>query len=283
MNMDFKNKINHEESCGCENSNDFENLNDHNNDCGCESTKSNHIHEKKHDHDHEHTNEDDCGCGNDGLDHDEHQGCACEQGLLEDIDNVKEEQSKKTLAILGIGAIIFVIGYYISTLSFNLTSFIDQHLISQIIYLAVVVIVGREVLVHGVKSFLNKEVKIDFLITIATVGAFLLGDGGKGATLMILFFLAEYLEHYSLDRSKRSLSKLVKLSPDVATVKRNVKTSNGEMKIEEVEVNVKDLSIGDIVIVKPGDKITIDGNIIKGIISVDQSSITGESLSTIKS
>lgn len=234
---------------------------------------------------HEDDHEENCGCGHEDHEHehDDHQGCACEHGLLEDIDNVKEEKSKKPLAILGIGAIVFVIGYYISTLSFNITNTIDQHLISQIIYLAVVFIVGRGIMLHGVKSLLNKEVKIEFLITIAIIGAFLLGDGGEGATLMLLFFLAEYLEHYSLDRSKRSLSKLVKLSPDVATVKRSLNTNEGEMKIEEIEVNVEDLSIGDIVVVKPGDKIPIDGTIIKGITSVDQSSITGESLATTKS
>lgn len=264
--MDFKNKLNPKD--------------EHEKNCGCESSSSNHIQGEKNvlDHEEEH------GFGNDNSDNNnEHKECVCKQGLLEDIDSDKEEQSKKPLTILGIGAIVFVIGYYISTLSFNLTNTIDQHLVSQIIYLAVVLIVGREIMLHGVKSLLNKEVKIEFLITIATIGAFLLGDGGEGATLMLLFFLAEYLKNYSLDRSKRSLSKLVKLSPDIATVKRNVKNNKGSDEIKEIEVNVNDLSIADIVIVKPGDKIPIDGDIVKGITSVDQSSITGESLTITKS
>jgi len=242
-----------------------------------------------------------CDCGHDNNnDYDKHQGCGCEQGLLEDIDNAKEEKSKKPLLILAIGTIIFVIGYFISTLNFSITDTINENLISQVIYLVVVMIAGQGIIRHGIKSLLNKEVKIELLVTIATVGAFLLGDGGEGAILMLLFFLAKYLEDYSLDRSKRSLSKLVKLSPDIATVKRN-KTNNRETKevekigdieevgkiekigeVEEIQVNVKDLSIGDIVIVKPGDKIPIDGIILKGITSVDQSSITGESLAMTK-
>ncbi|RBQ22689.1 Copper-exporting P-type ATPase B [Candidatus Methanobinarius endosymbioticus] len=267
--MDFKNKIDHEL--------------DHVGDCGCEN--NNNV-ENRHNHTYSHEDEETCDCNHDehSHDHDDHQGCACEHGLLEDIENVEEKKSKKPLAILVIGANIFLFGYCISTLSFNITSTIDQHIISQLIYLIVVLVVGRGIITHGVKSLLNKEVKIELLITLATVGAFLLGDGGEGATLMLLFFLAEYLEHYSLDRSKSSLSKLVKLSPDVAIVKRNVKDNKtNEYKLEEVEINVKNLSIDDIVIVKPGDKIPIDGIIVKGITSIDQSSITGESLATTKS
>lgn len=244
------------------------------------------------DQSHEENDEQDDCCSHDHENsNDEHQGCACEQGILENIDSIEEKKSKKPLIILGIGIFIFVIGYFISTMSFNLFDLstisdlsinINQDIISQIIYLIVVLIVGPRIIKHGITSLLNKEVKIELLITIATFGAFLLGDGGEGATLMILFFLAEYLETYALDRSKRSLSKLVKLSPDVATVKRKIGNSGINNKFEEVEVNVKDLSIGDTVIVKPGDKIPIDGSIIKGITSVDQSSITGESLAVTK-
>ncbi|MBZ9570977.1 cation-translocating P-type ATPase [Methanobrevibacter sp. TMH8] len=253
-NCSCENKPIEEKSCGCEDEPDNEES------CGCED---------------EPIKEEDCGCEHD---HDEHQGCGCEQGLLENIDKIEEKDTKKPLIILGIGVIIFLIGYFVSTLSFNLGNIFNQDLISQLIYLIVVVIVGQGIIRYGIKSLLKKEVKIELLMTIATIGAFLLGDGGEGASLILLFFLAEYLENYSLDRSKRSLSTLVKLSPDIATVKRNV-----ENKTKEIEVNVKDLSIGDIVIVKPGDKIPIDGVIVKGMTSVNQSSITGESLAATKS
>lgn len=66
------------------------------------------------------------------------------------------------------------------------------------------------------------------------------------------------------------------MSPGIAIVKRNIKNNEGKDELKEIELNVKDLSIADIVIVKSGDKILIDGTIVKGIISVDQSSIIDE-------
>jgi len=282
--------------------NDNDNENSHGTDkkyekkCDCEDNNK-HNHKEKYDckDNNKYNHKEKCDCeDNNKHNHDKHEGCACEHGLLEDIDNIQEEKSKKPLLILGIGAIIFSIAYIISTLNFTIADNINQNLISQIIYLIVVIIAGQGIIKQGIKSLLNKEVKIEFLITIATIGAFLLGDGGEGAILILLFFLAEYLEHYSLDRSKRSLSKLVKLSPDTAIIKQNINIENNikeieenkektEKNIKEIEVNVGDLEIGDIVIVKPGDKIPIDGIITHGITSVNQASITGESLAITKS
>lgn len=293
MNMSFKDEnpdLNNDNDNGNDNFN--ENCNDKK-----YNSESNDTTESSHNHDHSkdtNVNNDNvdnnnvCDC-EDHSHHDnhEHQGCGCDYGILENIDQKKEKSLKKPLVTLGIGTIVFIIGYFVSTLSINLYNIIDQNILSQVIYLIVVVIVGHGIIIGGIKSVLKKEVKIQLLITIATVGAFLLGDGGEGATLMLLFFLAEYLESYSLDRSKRSLSELVKLSPDIAIVKRKVEIGrvdeiDEKYEIREIEVNVKDLSIGDIVIVRPGDKIPIDGIIVKGITSVDQASITGESLTTTK-
>ncbi|MCL2686921.1 MAG: cation-translocating P-type ATPase [Methanobrevibacter sp.] len=229
------------------------------------------------------------------------QGCACEEGLLEDIDRNNEKISKKPLIILAIGAIIFIFGYFISTLDFSIYEIINQELISEIIYLIATIIIGQGIIRSGISSLLNKEVKIQLLVTIATIGAFLLGEGAEGTSLILLFFLAEYLEDFSLDRSKRSLSKLIKLSPNTATIKREVKSETmytigsseeseinkerrvNKNKFEKIEINVENLSVGDIVIVKPGDKIPVDGIIIEGKTSVNQSSITGESLAIDKS
>ncbi|MDR0900540.1 MAG: cation-translocating P-type ATPase, partial [Methanobrevibacter sp.] len=176
--------------------------------------------------------------------------------------------------------------------------FIGQDLIAIIIFLIVAIGIGQGIIKHGLKSLLSGEVKIELLVTIATIGAFLLGDGLEGATLMLLFYLAEYIEHYALDRSKKSLSKLVNLNPETAIIKKSLpegkkfqekeerkkeERKEEERKEIEEEVNVTDLDIGDIVIVKPGDKIPIDGVIVYGNTSVNQASITGESLAVSKS
>lgn len=209
-----------------------------------------------HDH-HHHDHDEDC-C--------DHEGCACEVDLLENIDK-EEKHSKKPLLIFGIGVIIFLIGYLIENLFTN-------QIIAQIIFLIGVIYVGHEIIIYGTKSLLKAQVKIEFLVTIATVGAFLLGSGEEGALLILLFFLAEYLEHYALDRSKKSLVDLVKLTPETGIIKKNEK---------EIEIKVDEIQLDDIVVIKPGDKIPIDGIIVKGETSVNQASITGESMGISKS
>ncbi|WP_067260371.1 heavy metal translocating P-type ATPase [Methanobrevibacter cuticularis] len=206
--------------------------------------------------------------------HDE--GCCCESGILENIDHVEEKKSKKPLFLMVLDGILIALGIYSTTLAQTPLSLgfatIDQP-ISILIFLIAVILVGHGIIKHGVKSLLKGEVKIEFLITIATIGAFLLGDGLEGSSLMFLFYLAEYIEGFALDRSKKSLSKLVSLNPDVATIKKDGK---------EYEVDVNVLKINDVVVVKPGDKIPIDGVIIIGNTSVNQASITGESLAVSK-
>jgi Cd2+/Zn2+-exporting ATPase len=202
--------------------------------------------------------------------------CCCESSLLENIDQNEEKKSNKPLIIMGIGALLVALGVYLSTISQNPLT-IGFATISQpiaiTVFLIAVILVGHGIIRHGIKSLLKGEVKIELLITIATIGAFLLGDGLEGSSLMLLFYLAEYIESFALSRSKKSLSKLVSLNPDVATIKKDGKES---------EVNVNELKINDIVVVKPGDKIPIDGVIITGHTSVNQASITGESLAVNK-
>lgn len=143
-----------------------------------------------------------------------------------------------------------------------------SQLISIIFFILVILIMGFDIIKYGLSELLEYEVKIEFLVTISTIGACLLGNFAEGAVLMLLFFIAEYLEDFALDQSKKSMVDLVKLRPDIAYVKRDG---------HEIEVKVEDLSIGDIVVVKPGDKVPIDGVVIKGSSSINQASITGES------
>ena len=150
----------------------------------------------------------------------------------------------------------------------------SSQLISIIFFILVILIIGFDIIKYGLSELLEYEVKIEFLVTISTIGACLLGNFAEGAVLMLLFFVAEYLEDFALDQSKKSMVDLVKLRPDIACVKKDG---------YEIEVKVEDLSIGDIVIVKPGDKVPIDGVIIKGSSSINQASITGESFPVDKS
>ena len=202
----------------------------------------------------------------------EHEECSCEKGILENIEE-EPESYKKSIYTIIIGLIIFIIGIYINKFTTFQIGSLSSNLISQIILLIEVIIVGKEIITHGIKSLLNKEIKIELLVTIATIGAFLLGDGLEGSILILLFYIAEFIEDLSIDKSKKSISNLIKLSPDKATIKKNGK---------EIEINIDQVEKNDIVIVKPGDKIPVDGIIINGNTTVNQASITGESLAINK-
>lgn len=110
---------------------------------------------------------------------------------------------------------------------------------------------------------------IDFLMLFAAIGAAFLGKWGEAALLLFLFSLGHALEHYAMKRARKSIAALSDLAPPMALVKRN-----GEL----AEVHIEQLVVGDIIVVKPNSKIAADGVVIKGASSVNQASITGESV-----
>ncbi|MCB0207194.1 MAG: cadmium-translocating P-type ATPase, partial [Anaerolineae bacterium] len=121
---------------------------------------------------------------------------------------------------------------------------------------------GLDELRHGV-------INIDLLMVLAAIGAAIIGDWREGAILLFLFSLSNTLQDYALGRSRRAIEALVKLRPEEALVRR------GEL---EMLIKVENLRLGDVVIVKPGERLPIDGVVARGQSSVDQSTITGESV-----
>ena len=110
---------------------------------------------------------------------------------------------------------------------------------------------------------------IDLLMLLAAVGAAALGEWAEGAFLLFLFSLAHALEHYALDRARGAIRALAELAPSVARVRRNG---------QESQVSVEDLVLGDIVVVRPAERIPSDGEVRVGSSSVNQAPITGESM-----
>ena len=147
--------------------------------------------------------------------------------------------------------------------------------IADVLFLAAVVAAGSTILRNGYYSLLNRNLDIDLLMSTAIVGAvtasFFFGAGlyMEAALLAFLFSIAELLERYSMDKARNSLQELMDLSPDEATVRRDG---------EEVVVPVDDVTIGDVVIVRPGEKIPMDGTVVDGESAVNQAPITGESV-----
>lgn len=116
--------------------------------------------------------------------------------------------------------------------------------------------------------------EIDFLMLVAAVGAAILGAYAEGALLLFLFSLGHALEHYAVGKAQKSIAALTELAPKTALRKKNGKTE---------EVNIEELAIGDIVVIRPNTKIAADGKVVMGTSGVDQSPITGESIPVDKS
>ncbi len=136
-------------------------------------------------------------------------------------------------------------------------------------YAAAIVIGGFQLFVQGIRNFVRFQFDMNTLMTIAVLGAAAIGEWGEGATVVILFAISEALERFSMNKARQSIRSLLEIAPKQALVRRE----NQEMMIP-----VDQIQIGDILIIKPGQKIAMDGVVVKGTSSVNQSAITGESI-----
>ena len=129
-------------------------------------------------------------------------------------------------------------------------------------------VAGSEVAVTAISGiFRGQLLDENFLMTIASIGAFALGDCKEGVAVMIFFRVGELFEDYAVSRSRKSISSLMDLRPDTAVV-----LENGE----EVEKDPEEVVIGDRLLVKPGERIPVDGRVLEGTGFLDTSKITGE-------
>lgn len=133
---------------------------------------------------------------------------------------------------------------------------------------------GYDIATHAVPGLLKGKFDTDVLMLAAAAGAAVLGEWAEGAFLLFLFSLGHAGEHYALDRARNAVNALGQLMPKTA----RVKTSDGW-----VERPVRSLQVGDLVLVRPGDRIPVDGRIADGESAIDQSPITGESVPVTKS
>ncbi len=141
--------------------------------------------------------------------------------------------------------------------------------VSLVLYLATYVAGGAYATYRAAQALLQLTVDIDLLMILAAAGAAVLGAWPEGGILLFLFSLGNALEHYALGRTHRAIRSLIALRPDTALVVRD--------GVEHI-VPVEELLPGDEVIVRPGERIPVDGTVVAGDSSVDQSAITGESL-----
>lgn len=140
-------------------------------------------------------------------------------------------------------------------------------------FLASIVVGGWQFAWKGFKALKNLSLDMNVLMSIAAIGAVILGEYAEGAAVVFLFAFSLLLESLSIDRSRRAIQSLLKLSPRTAVVKR----PNGE-----VEVPVEEVAVGETIVIRPGERIPLDGEVVSGFSSVDQSPITGESIPATK-
>jgi len=149
----------------------------------------------------------------------------------------------------------------------------EEHTLSTIGYAASILIGGYTLFIKGLKNLSRLKLDMNTLMTIAIIGAAIIGEWGEGATVVILFAVSEALERYSMDKARRSIESLMDIAPKEALIRRGN---------EEMMIHVDDIQVGDIMIVKPGQKLAMDGLVVKGASTLNQAAITGESVPVTK-
>lgn len=194
------------------------------------------------------------GCANHSHDSSHSCGCGCEHN-----------KSKHLMIRLIIGGILFISAIILKLM---IPSFSD--IAYTVLNISAYIILGYDIILTAIKNIKNGHIfDENMLMSIASIGAFIIGEQTEAAAVMLFYQVGEFLQDKAVDNSKRSIIKLLDLRPDTVSIE-----VNGEIK----KADPKSLKIGDIFIVKQGEKIALDGEIIDGETYLDTSAITGESV-----
>ena len=225
--------------------------------CCCDHRE--HVHECSCGHHHEHDHE--CSCGQ----HHEH-GHKCSCGHLEHAHSHEKEpshghaHSEDDKKIVILGASLFAAGLILKLLSLNP--------VAVLAFVAAYIVLGREVLVTAWKNLTRGHVMDEnFLMSLATIGAFLIGELPEAVGVMLFYRVGEYFEHKAVERSRSQIMEAVDLRPEV------VQQISGE---EIREIPAEEARVGDVLLVRPGDRIPLDGTVVSGESRLDTAPITGE-------
>lgn len=150
----------------------------------------------------------------------------------------------------------------------------EESFISILLYASSMAIGGYGLFVKGLRNLAKFRFDMNTLMTVAVLGAAVIGEWSEGAIVVLLFAVSEALEAYSMDKARNSIRDLMDIAPKEALIRRGNK---------EMTVSVDEIKVNDIMIVKPGQKLAMDGIVVKGTSTINQAAITGESIPVAKS
>ena len=177
------------------------------------------------------------------------------------------KKQRKLLNRIIIAAILFIAGMIIPHIlpENSIITYVEFA-----VFLASYAIIGWDIIWKAICNIRQGQVfDENFLMMVATVGAFILGEHSEGVAVMLFYQIGEWFQSYAVSKSRKSISSLMDIRPDYANVERDGKL---------IEVDPDEVQIGEIITVKPGEKIPIDGIVVSGISMLDTSALTGESL-----
>ena len=261
-----KNSHNHEHGhCGCGEHHHHEEGH-----CGC---GEHHHHEEGHCGcgEHHHHEQKHCGCGE--HHHHEQKHCGCgehhhhhEQNKAEEKTMISKKQplsaeKKEGLLILA-GALFFVTGILCKELA------ADMAWLSLVMFIAGYLILGGEVLLTALKNiFKGKVFDENFLMSIATIGAFFIGEYPEAVGVMLFYRVGELFEEIAVNKSRKQIMEAVDMRPEIVRVEED-----GKIR----ECDPEDVKVGQVIEVRPGDRIPLDGVVVRGESRIDTSAVTGE-------
>ena len=265
----------HGEDCGC---GGHHHDHDHGEECGCGGHHHDHDYGEEcgcgdhHHHDHEHGEE--CGCGGHHHDHEHGEECGCgdhhhhdhehEESKPKKVEKRKEKKEiNKDLIKIIIGVIVYAFGIYEMAVG-NTGTF------GVVVFLAAYILIGGDVLLKAIKNLFRGQVLDEnFLMSIATIGAVAIGEYSEAVGVMLFYKIGEYLQQKAVGQSRKSISALMEIKAEFANL-----VQGGKM----IQVDPEEVEVGDVIVVKPGEKVPLDGIVTEGEAMLDTSAITGESV-----
>ena len=223
--------------------------------CNC-GHEHGHHHEHHHEHDHEHEH---CHCHEHDHEHDEDEG------------------SLKKIIISAVILVAALLVEHLTPIHNFLLNFFTENDLNKylyigtgIMYMVAYLVIGKEVVLGALRNLLKGHIFDEqFLMTVASLGAVFVKEFPEAVAVMLFYQIGEFFEDFAVDKSKDSISALMDICPDTATVYKDGK---------QITVKAEEVLPGDIVIVKPGERIPVDGIVVKGKTFLDNSALTGESV-----